>query len=107
MKDYSSEDTRVTTRHLGDLAKKYLRSLETQQTKNPQEVINAWADVIGHPGNTMTESYKFESGVLFVTVKNSTFLSVLQQPTEKKRLIQLLRARVPEAEIVNIVFRFG
>ena len=107
MKDFSSEDTRVTTRHLGDLAKVYLRSLETQQTKNPQEVIKAWVGVIGYPGNTMTESYKFERGVLFVTVKNSTFLSLLQQPTEKKRLIQLLRARVPEAEIVNIEFRFG
>jgi len=107
MKDFSSEDIRVTTRHLGELAKVYLRSLEMQQTKNPQEVIKAWVDVIGYPGNTMTESHKFERGILFVTVKNSTFLSLLQQPTEKKRLIQLLRARVPEADIVNIEFRFG
>ena len=101
------EDPKITTRHLSDLAGRYLECLEQRLLLNPKKLLDLWPEVLGHPKAAMTKVLKFESGVLHVSVKNSTLLSLLSTPLEKKRLIIELQRRAPEAGIVDIAFCFG
>jgi len=106
-KSEKCKGSRITTRHLSEVAEQYLDCLAQKVDKNPQKVLDLWPSLLGYPRAAMTKALKFESGVLHVSVQNSTLLSLLNTPLEKKRLLKMLRQQVPEVEIVDIAFSFG
>jgi predicted nucleic acid-binding Zn ribbon protein len=93
-----------TTQHLADIARTYLADLEKRMHQNPQEILPLWAQVAGEAGR-MTQAKRFENGVLYVSVKNSTVLSMLHQ--KKAALLSALRKKCPGIQLLDIMFRFG
>ena len=98
--------TRVTSRHLGDLASTALSSLDDQVQKAPWRVADGWDVVVGESVAKMTRVIGFNRGVLTVRVANSTLLSLLARQ-EKRRLIEELQKRAPGVTIKDILFRLG
>ena len=80
MRSEETQSKRVvsTTQHLGDVARVYLSNLEQRMQNRPLEALEAWPLVAGEFAR-MTRANKFEQGVLFVLVGNSTLLSLLHQ----------------------------
>ena len=93
-----------TTQNLGDVARTYLTDLEKRMQTRPLEVFDVWPQVAGEFAR-MTRAKKFEHGVLYVVVNNSTLLSVLHQ--RKAVLLAALRAKCLEIQVMDIMFRFG
>lgn len=69
-------------------------------------VLAAWPEVIGQKLAKMTEATAFDSGILYVKVRNSTLYSLLSQ-NDKPRILKSLRGKFPSTKIRNIVFRMG
>lgn len=96
--------TKVTTKHLKDVARYYLQRLEKKIALQPLSVLEAWGTVLEPPFAGMTQATKYDNGVVFISVSNSSLLSLLHRPDEKSRLLQALRAKVPTTPIKDIVF---
>ena len=96
-----------TSRQLKDLARRYLDHLERSLQQRPQEVVALWPEVAAPSYLAMTQAVKFEDGVLHVKVSNSALLSLLHELSERKRLVEALRKKVPDVEIKDISFRIG
>ena len=103
----SSDGSMTTTRHLKDLARRYLAHLERKLTYKPAAVVELWPQVIAPQFIAMTKADRFEEGVLHVKVSNSSLLSLLHSPLEKKRLTEALQIKIPDVEIKDICFRIG
>jgi hypothetical protein len=103
----SQEGSATTSRHIKDVAERYLAHLEQKLQTKPREVLEFWPKVIGPAFAGMTRAEKFEEGVLYVRVKNSTLLSLLHTLSERKRLVEALRLAAPGVEIKDISFRIG
>lgn len=93
-----------TTQHLGDVARAYLSALEERMQGRSLDILEAWPQVAGEFAR-MTRAQKFDQGVLFISVRNSTVLSLLQ--LKKTSLLSALRDKVPGAQVLSIVFRIG
>lgn len=101
------ESPALTTQRLGDLLRSYLSELSGRASQRPDLVIKMWPQVVGSQISNMTKACKFENRTLYVSVKNSTLLSILSRPSDKARLVQELRNFIPGIDIDNIVFKFG
>ena len=96
----------LTNKQLQDVLPKLLGQIGSLHQGRPDLVLAAWPDVIGAKLASMTQAIRFEKGILFVKVDNSTLYSVLSQ-NEKGRLLKSLRQRFPSMEIKSIHFRMG
>jgi hypothetical protein len=104
---FPQDGSATTSRHLKDLARRYLAHLEQKLQTRPREVLELWPKVIGPAFAKMTRAEKFEHGVLHVRVSNSSLLSLLHNASERQRLVEVLRTEVPDVEIKDISFRIG
>ncbi len=83
-----------------------MRNLSLVHKGRPDLILAAWPQVIGPKLAGMTEALRFQEGVLTIAVKNSTLHSLLSRQ-EKKRLMQALKDRFPQAGIRDLQFRIG
>lgn len=104
---YRGETVAVTTVRLNDILKKYICNLSAKCALKPDLVVQMWAHVVGPQIAQMTRATRFENGVLFVSVKNSTLLSILSSQNDKKRLMHEIISRIPSVGLKDILFRFG
>ncbi|MBS0634675.1 MAG: DUF721 domain-containing protein [Verrucomicrobia bacterium] len=101
------ESTKLTSRKLNDLLPKVMANVEAKFNQKPQILLDAWPQIVGKELAPMTRADRFDEGVLHVKVKNSTLLSLLSNPHDKKRLIELIRKKISGISIRNIEFRIG
>jgi hypothetical protein len=97
----------TTSQQLKDLARRYLAHLEQRIQSKPRAILELWPTVIGPAFAGMTRAEKFEQGVLYIRVSNSSLLSLLHSPAERGRLVQALGRQAPDVEIKDISFRIG
>lgn len=100
------DGTSLTTHPIGDLLPSVMRRIGAKYKDRPDLICAAWPEVIGPQLAPMTEATGFDDGCLYVTVKNSTLYSVLQQQ-DKARILKNLRQRFPRTLIKTILFRNG
>lgn len=103
-KNYSGK--RLTSHHLKDVLDYALTSLSTRMKDNPEAILASWARIVGPKIAPFTRPIRFEEGVLYVAVKNSTLLSLLSQ-RDKPMIVQALRRKFPDVEVRGIVFKLG
>lgn len=101
---HNYDATKLTTKHLKDVARYYLRRLEKKVSLQPLSVLEAWGTLLEPPFSSMTRAIKYDAGVVYIAVSNSSLLSLLHRPDEKSRLLEALRAKVPSTPIRDIVF---
>lgn len=97
---------KCTNKHLKELLPRVLGEIGSLHKERPDLIMAAWRDIIGEKLFPMTKVIRFEEGILFIKVNNSTLYSVLSQQ-ERGRLLHLLQKRFPSVEIKNIHFRMG
>lgn len=95
-----------TGRSLKQLLPKALMGIQQKQKMRPDLILAAWEEVVGAQIASMSKAVRFSENMLFVKVRNSSLLHVLDQ-YEKKRLIQEMRRRFPDAQLKTIIFRIG
>ncbi|MFZ4673046.1 MAG: DUF721 domain-containing protein [Chlamydiia bacterium] len=95
-----------TGRTLQRLLPKIMAGIEETQEQHPNVVLEAFQQILGNELSKIATAKSFVDGVLFVVVKNSTFLSVLHMQ-EKGRILAQLREKCPRHRFNNIVFRVG
>lgn len=100
-----AKETDPTGTSLQRLLPKVLEGIGRAQELRPDLILAAWPEVIGAKLAPMTRAVSFESGVLYVKVKNAPLNSVLVQ--EKFRLLKGLQEKFPKVDIRNIIFRIG
>lgn len=98
--------TAVTARNIGEVLPQVLNNIGRVYLQRPDLILAAWPEIIGSKLSSMTEAVSFESGVLWVNVKNATLYSLLRQ-NDKSRILKSLRMKFPRTEIKNIIFRVG
>lgn len=101
------DSCKITTRKLNDLLPKMLAGVEAKFNGKPQVILDEWPNIVGPELAPMARAERFEDGMLYVKVKNSTLLSLLSNPHDKKRLIENIRKKLSGISIRNIVFRIG
>jgi len=95
-----------TGRTLQRLLPKILEGIDETQEQQPNVVLEAFQQILGTELSKIAVAKSFADGVLYVAVKNSTFLSVLHMQ-EKGRILSQLRVKCPKHRFNNIVFRVG
>jgi hypothetical protein len=100
------DGSKLTAHALSDVLPIVLRQIGEVCQSRPDLILAAWPDVIGEKLASMAVAVSFESGILFVKVKNSTLLSLLSQ-RDKPKILKSLRDKFPKLFIKNIVFRLG
>lgn len=100
------DGAQVTSRGLGSLLSYELERIQKRRSCNPQEVLAIWPTIIGNEMSTYTSAERFQEGVLYVRVANSTVYSLLARQ-EKPLLLEELRKRLPSSGVRNIIFRLG
>jgi hypothetical protein len=98
---------KVTTHKLQELLPHVLHKVNALYITQPQVVLEAWPRVIGEKMAPFTKAIRFVEGILHVSVKNSSLLSLLNTPHDKQSLVEGLKKLVPYAPIKNIQFRIG
>lgn len=101
------DSTAVSTKHLQDLLPAVVRRFSEKYQERPQSVLAAWPKIIGKELAPLTKASRFDNGVLYVTVKNSTLLSLLSNPVDKQKILQTAKQMLPASNISNIIFRIG
>lgn len=96
-----------TSRKLSDLLSGVMQKLGPLYKSQPQVVLEAWPDIVGEKLALFTSATRFENGVLYVKVKNSTLLCLLNNPVDKQKIHEAVKASVPGIVLNNIVFRIG
>lgn len=97
----------ITSHTLQEFLPRLTQRLECVYHAHPNLVIETWPKVVGEVLAPMTRATAFVDGVLRVTVKTSTLLSVLSNPVDKQRIMAALCERLPGLVIENIVFKIG
>ena len=95
-----------TGRLIGTMTDSILNQISKKFDAKPQNIYNVFLTLLNDQVRPLVKPYNFHNGVLVVKVKNGTLLSILSTQ-EKGRLIQEMRAKLPRAEIQNIVFQIG
>ncbi len=103
----ADNSTKITTKQLPDLLQNILTKIEAKFNGKPQMLLDEWPKIIGPELAPMARAERFDEGVLYVKVKNSTLLSLLSNPHDKKRLIENIKQKLSGISIRNIVFRIG
>jgi hypothetical protein len=95
-----------TGRTLKRLLPKIMERIDETQEQRPNVVLEAFQEILGSELSKIAQAKSFHDGVLFVIVKNGTFLSLLLS-REKGRILSQLREKCPKHSFNNIVFRVG
>ncbi len=95
-----------TGRPIQRLLPKILAQISETQVLQPNVVLEAFQEILGAELSKIATAKSYKEGILYVTVKNSTFLSVLQMQ-ERGRILNQLRQKCPKHRFDNIVFRVG
>jgi len=103
----SNNPTKVTTQKLPDLLAKVMTEVKGRYNSQPDLLLQAWPNIVGPTFAPMTKAVRFEDGVLYVLVKNSTLLSLLSSPHDKQKLLDAIRKTFSGIVIRNIVLRIG
>ena len=96
-----------TSHHIQELLPQVLGTLKERYTAQPQLLLDQWPSIIGPQLAPLTRAVRFDEGVLYVNVKNSTLLSLLHSPVDKKKMIEAVKSALQGIQIRNIVFRIG
>jgi len=103
----SYDGFQVTTKRLHELLPRVMQSLSSLYKTQPSLVLGMWPEVVGEKLAALTCAFRFEDGVMHVKVKNSTLLSLLNNPVDRQRMIEAVRKKVPGIVLTNIQFRIG
>ena len=95
-----------TGRLIGTMTDSILNQISKKFDAKPQNIYNVFLTLMNDQVRPLVKPYNFHNGVLVVKVKNGTLLSILATQ-ERGRLISEMRAKLPRAEIQNIVFQIG
>jgi predicted nucleic acid-binding Zn ribbon protein len=104
---YTRGGTQKTSRTLRDLLPEIVGKLHCSKQVSFEPLLTLWQEIVDKKVAQMTRPLKIEEGTLFVTVKNSLVLGLLQNPVEKERILSILKANLPCQEVKNIIFRIG
>jgi hypothetical protein len=99
--------SQLTSKKLSDVAPCVMQSISIHYAEKPQLVLDTWPQIVGREFAPLTKATQFKEGILEVRVKNSSLMSLLQNPADKKRIIEAFRARIPGIVLKNIIFRIG
>lgn len=100
------DGTQITSHRMTDLLPRVLANIGDKYQLRPDLILAIWPDIIGPAYASTAQAVSFTDGVLYVKVRNSTLLSLLNQ-NEKMRLLNKLRSKFPQVEIKNIRFQIG
>lgn len=100
------DGTKTTGKLIGQVLPEMMRQIGERVQERPEDILNAWPEIIGKQLAPMTQALSYESGVLTVKVKSSTLYSQLSQ-YRKPALLRILKEKFPYAAIKNITFRIG
>ena len=104
---FGYDGSQITTHHLPDLLPHVMHSVRGLFHQQPAVVLEMWPEIIGQQLAPFTSAWRFEGGTLHVHVKNSSLLSLLNNPIDKLRLIEAMKKKVPGIVLKNINFRIG
>ena len=96
----------LTSHKLRDLLSSGLYNIGMTYKDQGDLILAAWPEIIGKKLASMTEAISFDTGILYVKVRNSTLFSLLKQH-DKPKILRSLRGKFPKTIIKNIVFRMG
>ena len=97
----------VTSHKLNDLLATMMNRLGPLYAFQPAVVLEMWPQIVGEKLASFTSATRYEEGFLYVKVKNSTLLSLLNNPVDKQKIQEAVKAAVPGIVLKNIVFRIG
>lgn len=100
------EGNECTTHHLGKILPGILQKMEANYGDRPDLVLAAWPDIVGRNLSPMAQAKRFEEGVLYVEVKNSSLYALLSQ-RDRSKLLQTLRQKFPQIEIKALHFKLA
>lgn len=90
---------------LGDVLKNIIKNLGSKERLKEEEIIDAWAEVVGESASKHTRPASLKAGVLAVTIDSSAWLYELT--TGKKRIVQKLSEKLKGKKIKDVRFRMG
>ena len=97
----------LTSRKLHELLSGVMQRLGPLYKFQPSVVLESWPQIVGEKLALFTSASRYEDGILYVKVKNSTLLSLLSNPVDKQKIHEAVKAAVPGIVLKNIVFRIG
>ncbi|MCB1114440.1 MAG: DUF721 domain-containing protein [Chlamydiia bacterium] len=100
------DGNQVTSKKVGDLLAGVLGTVSEKYQDKPDLILATWPSIVGEKLAPMAKAVRFDEGILYVKVKNSTLYSLLEQ-SEKRRLMATLKKKFPKVEIRGIQFRMG
>ncbi|MFZ4772854.1 MAG: DciA family protein [Chlamydiia bacterium] len=103
---YGYDGPLPTGRTIQRLLPKMLEKIGVTHEQQPNVVLEMFQEILGKELSKIAVAKSYHDGILNVTVKNSTFLSVLHTH-EKGRILSQLRLKCPNQRFDNIVFRVG
>ena len=80
---FGYDGSQVTTHRLPDLLPHVMHSVRDLFQQQPAVILEMWPAVVGPQLALFTSAWRFENNVLYVRVKNSTLLSLLNNPVDK------------------------
>ncbi len=103
----SEDNVKQSTTTLQQLLPRVLDQIQTSFQQKSHQILESWNGIIGAECAPFTKAVRFEEGVLYVQVKNSMVLSLVNGATYKQKILQKLREKFPNIEVRNISFRIG
>ncbi len=101
-----SKKTASPIKHAKHYLHGYLKKIERIVAANPQEVIEAWNEMLGTQYTGMFQALGFKNQILLVKIYHSSLYAMLKQ-TQQSGLIAQLHQRVPHAKVKEIQFLLG
>lgn len=101
-----SKKTASPIKHAKHYLRGYLKKIEHIVASNPQEVIEAWNEILGTKYTGMFQALGFKNHILLVKIYHSSLYALLKQ-TPQSSLIDQLHQRVPHAKVKEIQFLLG
>ncbi len=97
----------LTTRKLQEILPQVFGTLQERYQAQPKLLLERWPQIIGETLAPLTRAERFENGVLYVTVKHATLLSLLYSTADKQKILEAIKKALPGIVCRNIVFRMG
>lgn len=101
-----NKQTTSTIKHAKNYLSGYLKGIQCLLATNPQEIIEAWNEIIGKQYNGLARAIGFKEHSLLVKVYNASLYALLKQ-THQSQLITRLHAVVPHVNVKAIQFLLG
>jgi len=97
----------MASQKLKDLLSPFLSKVEKKYSIQQENIHSLWPQIVGPQFASYSRIDRYDEGIVYVIVNNSSLLSLLQNPHDKKRIISAFRAKAPGLFIKNIYFRIG